>query len=127
MWRTRFAQYGLVGFPKSSEAEGMAMVSAVGVTTSSGSNNQSQIRSLEKQLAKYEKELTSDEASKNTTAAQLVATQITLVESEIAQLSKITAPPVKQNVAVGASTGGSGAKTGMGTTSVLGNNIDTSA
>lgn len=96
------------------------MVSAVGVTTSSGSSNQSQIRSLEKQLAKYEKELTSDEASKNTTAAQLVATQITLVESEIAQLSKVTVPPVKQSVAVGPSTG-------TGTTSVLGNSIDTSA
>jgi len=103
------------------------MVSAVGVTTSSGSSNQSQIRSLEKQLAKYEKELTSDETSKNTTAAQLVATQITLVESEIAQLSKTTVPPVEPSAAIGASTGGSNAATGTGTTSVLGNNIDTSA
>jgi len=103
------------------------MVSAVGTTTSSGSSNQSQIQSLEKQLAKYEKELASDETSKNTTAAKLVATQIALVESEIAQLSNVTVSPVKPSAANGASTGGSNVATGMGATSVLGNNIDTSA
>ncbi len=73
------------------------MVSAVGATTSSGSSNQSQITLLDKQLAKYEKELSADETSKNTTAAQLVATQITLVE------------------------------TGTDTRSVLGNSVDTTA
>ena len=103
------------------------MVSAVGATTSSGSSNQSQIRVLEKQLAKYEKELTSYETSKNTTAAQLVATQIALVESEIAQLSRITGPTVQPSAATGASTSGSYVATGRGTTSVLGNNINTSA
>jgi hypothetical protein len=102
------------------------MFVSVATTTSTGSSNESQIRSLEKQLAKYEKELTSDESSKNTTAAQLVATQITLVDSEIAQLSKITVPPVKSSPATGASTGGSNVATGTSTTSVLGNSIDTS-
>ncbi len=112
-------------FSDPSESEGAAMVSEIGATASSGSSNQSQIRLLEKELAKYEKDLSSDETSKNTTAAQLVATQITLVESEIAQLSRVTVTSAKPSAASGAVT--VGGNTTSGTTSALGNSIDTSA
>jgi cob(I)alamin adenosyltransferase len=101
------------------------MLSAA-TATSNGSSNQAQIASLDKQLAKYEKELSSDETSKNTTAAQLVATQITLVESEIAQLSRVVVPSVL-SAASGASTDSSSGEAGRGTTSVLGNAVNTSA
>jgi hypothetical protein len=60
-------------------------------TTSSAAGNSAQIAALEKQLVKYQKELQQDETPgagvANAATAQLVATQITLVETEIAQLS----------------------------------------
>ncbi len=60
-------------------------------TASSAAGNSAQIAALEKQLAKYQNELRQDETPgagvANAATTQLVATQITLVETEIAQLS----------------------------------------
>ena len=78
---------------------------------SSAGGNSAQIAALQKQLAQYEKQLQTDEAKGGKASAastQLVTTEITLVETEISQLSKATV--------AGASTG-----------SALGNNIDVTA
>ena len=86
------------------------MLSTIGSTSP---NNSAAIAALQKQLAQYEKQLQADDASggktSSATSAEVVATQITEVETEIAQLNQATTP------------------TAVSARSALGNTIDVTA
>jgi FlxA-like protein len=67
------------------------MISSSISSPSTGTSNTAQIAALERQLAKIEKQLQTDQASggaaASTATTQLLTSQITLVETEIAALS----------------------------------------
>jgi ABC-type molybdate transport system substrate-binding protein len=65
------------------------MLSAIG-SNFTASNNSAQIAALQKQLVQYEKQFQADESvggNAQGSGAQLLASQITLVATEISQLS----------------------------------------
>jgi hypothetical protein len=97
------------------------MLSGIG-SSITASNTSAQIAALQKQLVQYEKQFQADESVGNESqgsGAQLLASQITLVETEISQLDTAGVEPVASSGPVAAAATSSGA--------TLGKNIDVTA
>jgi len=78
------------------------MLSALG-SSITASNNSAQIAALQKQLAQYEKQFQADESvggDAQGSGAQLLAAQITLVATEISQLSTTDDATLGRNIDV---------------------------
>jgi hypothetical protein len=98
------------------------MLSGIG-SSITASNNSAQIAALQKQLIQYEKQFQADESVGNESqgsGAQLLASQITLVETEISQLDAAGVEPV-------ASSGPAAAAAAISSGATLGKNIDVTA
>jgi hypothetical protein len=101
------------------------MLSTIGPTITA-SNSSAQIAALEKQLAQYEKQFQADESlggGSPASGAELLATQITLVETEISELSGSSGGTTAASTAAAAASG----QAAVSSNGALGKNIDVTA
>jgi len=102
------------------------MLSGIG-SSITASNNSAQIAALQKQLIQYERQFQADESVGNESqgsGAQLLASQITLVETEISQLDAAGVEPVASS---GPAADAAAAAAAISSGATLGKNIDVTA